>query len=284
MAIAPRKSLPAIVLTVFLPGLGHIYCGKMMQGLAIYFISIVISFACAFIFISPFIKYGAYAGIFIIFLFYILMMFHAARTARIAGIHYELKTYNKWSVYLAMFLILGLVIGAVKSYIEKINIAESYKVSAKSMQPTLLTGDHFLVNKYIYKTNQPQRGDIVVFVDPSDPSKYFIKRVVGLGGDTVEIRNKHLFINGQKYSETYILNAETEIYPSNTMLRDNYGPIEVPQNNYFVLGDNRDEGYDSLFRGFVDRAKIKGKAISIYFSWDEKSNRIRWDRLGKTIE
>jgi signal peptidase I len=167
------------------------------------------------------------------------------------------------------------------------------------MVQTLLVGDHILVNKFLYgvkipllrKTiipvTNPQRGDIVVFIYPNDRSKDFIKRVIGVGDDIIEIRNKKIFINGKEYSDSYGIYSDNIVYPATMQPRDNFGPITVPKNSLFVMGDNRDESLDSRFWGFVDLKDVEGKAFIIYWSWnhDEKQifNRLRWQRLGHLL-
>ena len=152
------------------------------------------------------------------------------------------------------------------------------------MIPTLFSGDYILVNKYIYKYKQPQRGDVIVFVYPKDPSKDFIKRVVGLEGDVIEIKDKQIFINGQKHAEDYIFHSDPNILHDNINPRDNFGPVKVPEDSLFTMGDNRDHSYDSRHWGFVKKSKVKGKAINIYWSWDKDQYRVRWNRIGERIQ
>jgi signal peptidase I len=152
------------------------------------------------------------------------------------------------------------------------------------MIPTLLHGDHILVDKYIYKNNVPQRGDIIIFPYPVDPSKDFAKRLVGLEGDIIEIRDKQLYINHELYAESYIINTDPSTIPASQHPRDFFGPITIPQNSLFVMGDNRDNSHDSRFWGLVDKSTVKGKVKSLYWSWDKKAFKVRWERIGKRIE
>jgi signal peptidase I len=195
----------------------------------------------------------------------------------------------------------------VKEYIESIIIAIlialfirtfiicAYKIPSRSMVQTLLVGDHILVNKFLYgvkipllrKTiipvTNPQRGDIVVFIFPNDRSKDFIKRVIGVGGDTIEIKNKKIFINGKEYSDSYGIYSDNVIYPATMQPRDNFGPITVPKDSIFVMGDNRDESLDSRFWGFVNLKDVEGKAFIIYWSWNHEDHNLRWQRLGNLL-
>jgi signal peptidase I len=167
-------------------------------------------------------------------------------------------------------------------------VVQAFKIPSGSMKPTLLVGDHILVNKFIYgikipftdKTiinlGKPNRGDVVVFKYPLDTKKDYIKRVVGLPGDKVELVNKQLFINGRVTDDSH---ASYSIYGN---LR-NFGPVSVPAHHLFVMGDNRDESSDSRVWGFVPDAYLKGKAFLIYWSWDRTNFGVRWSRLGDIV-
>ena len=182
-------------------------------------------------------------------------------------------------------------------------IVQAFKIPSGSMKQTLQVGDHILVNKFIYgvklpvlqKTiiplKNPRRGDIIVFKYPVEPEKDFIKRVVGVPGDVVEGQNKQIFINHQPLVEPYAIQTDPHIYPKGMQIRDNFGPITVPENALFVMGDNRDQSADSRFWGFVDMKKVRGKAFMIYWSWDKDGyggipiiSRVRWDRLFQILK
>jgi len=170
-------------------------------------------------------------------------------------------------------------------------VVQAFKIPSGSMLQTLQIGDHILVNKFVYglkvpltdkfivQGKGPKRGDIIVFEYPVDPSKDFIKRVIGVGGDTIQIVNKRVLVNGQAMEEPYARFTDQVILPANVQTRDNLGPLIVPPGKLFVMGDNRDESYDSRFWGFVDQSKVKGKAFIIYWSWDNKGFGVRWSRL-----
>jgi signal peptidase I len=142
------------------------------------------------------------------------------------------------------------------------------------MEPTLLVGDHILVNKFLYGVklpylqttlipiSLPERGDIIVFIYPEDKSKDFIKRVIGIPGDTVQMQGKQILVNGQPFDDTYGHYDERAGNPNRS-----FGPVAVPKDHYFVMGDNRDHSMDSRFWGFVPSEAVKGKAFIIYWSW-----------------
>lgn len=174
-------------------------------------------------------------------------------------------------------------------------IVKMYKIPSRSMVPTLLVGDQLVVNKFIYgikipyfrntilSITDPQRGDIVVFIYPQDRSLDFIKRVIGTGGDKIEIKDKKIFINGKVFTDNIGIYSDKMIYPASLQPRDNFGPVTVPKGSLFVMGDNRDESMDSRFWGFVDLKDVQGKAFIIYWSWNPDEQNIRWQRLGKLL-
>ncbi len=197
--------------------------------------------------------------------------------------------------------------GIIREYLEAIIIAllvalfirtfvvAAYKIPSGSMLETLQIGDHLLVNKFLYgvknpftgeyliEGRDPQLGDIIIFPFPENPSVDYIKRVVGVPGDVLEIRNKQLYRNGEKVIEEYTEYSQ----PNNTLGRANNMPeITVPEGKYFVMGDNRDDSLDSRFWGFVDGDTIHGKAWRFYFSWDDNADglsKIRFNRIGKSV-
>ena len=149
------------------------------------------------------------------------------------------------------------------------------------MHPTFVPGDHIVVNKGAYGNATPRRGDVIVFEYPKDETKQFVKRVIGLPGDVIEVRDQVIYLNGSVLSESYIQHTDTHIQPANA--RDNLGPVTVPPDSYFVLGDNRENSLDSRFWGYVPKDKILGKADVIYFSIDRTSKTVRWNRLGVPV-
>lgn len=151
------------------------------------------------------------------------------------------------------------------------------------MKPTLLVGDYILVDKRMTNQGKIKRGDVVVFPYPEKPSKNFVKRVVGLGAEVIEIRDKQVYINDVPLDEPYKINVDKRIFPRESQVRDNLGPIHIPENSLFVMGDNRDESNDSRFWGFVEIDKVQGKVTEIYWSWDKENFKVRWDRIGLKV-
>lgn len=204
----------------------------------------------------------------------------------------------------------AILVAVVLALIIRTFVVQAFKIPSGSMKNTLLIGDHILVNKFIYGVKipflhttlipikDPRRGDIVVFEYPNDPSKDFIKRVVGVAGDTVEIRDKSVYVNGKRIAdEPYAQHTDDRIFsPYNCMgsaavccNRDQCQPLTVPPNSLFVMGDNRDNSHDSRFWGFVNLKAVKGKAFIIYWSWNGNNHGslfdyVRWSRIGHLLE
>jgi signal peptidase I len=188
----------------------------------------------------------------------------------------------------------ALLVALLLAFFIRSFIVQAFKIPSGSMLPTLQIGDHILVNKFLYglrlpypfehtlvEWKQPGRGDVIVFVYPKDRSKDFIKRVIGEPGDTVEIRHKQVFINGEQVEDPHANFADEDREIPGP--RDNWGPVTVPQHHLFVMGDNRDRSHDGRFWGFVDLDDVKGKAFLIYWSWDGQDRWVRWERIGSLI-
>jgi signal peptidase I len=218
----------------------------------------------------------------------------------------------------------AILVAMLLAFAIRIFVVQAFKIPSGSMIPTLLIGDHILVSKLTYglqwpadcrwewtgplnlspsrwrlpmncytsKTliafGAPQRGDVIVFRYPEDEEKDFIKRIVGLPGDVVEIKRKVVHINGAPMDDKgHTQRVDPGVIDPHINPRDNFGPVTVPQDSYFVMGDNRDQSLDSRFWGFVSADKIKGKAFRIYWSWsgaDSISRWVRWERIGQAIQ
>jgi signal peptidase I len=189
----------------------------------------------------------------------------------------------------------SIIIALVLALVIRTFVIQAFKIPSGSMEPTLQIGDHLLVNKFIYGVKipftslnlfpwkSPQRGDVIVFIYPLEPDKDFIKRVIGVGGDTVRTVNKRLYINGVEAPDPHAVYRKNEFLQGDLQNLDNFGPVTVPKGNLFVMGDNRDRSYDSRFWGFVPLKDVLGKAFTIYWSWDSRESMVRWNRLGHLI-
>jgi signal peptidase I len=229
-----------------------------------------------------------------------------------AEMHKKKSFYKEW---IEPFLIAAVVALFIRQF-----VLEAFKIPSGSMIPTLTIGDHLLVNKFVYGPRipftdtriftwkEPKRGDIIVFKYPENETKNFIKRVIGLPGDKISIKDGKLFINDQsiQVSDLGIYGGEGQgtnspYYPKPRLLEEqlgtvkhqilylhdqsgyNFGPILVPKDSIFVMGDNRDNSQDSRVWGFVNYNKILGKALIIYWSWDGDGRWLRWERIGTLI-
>ncbi|MFH2123156.1 MAG: signal peptidase I [Pseudomonadota bacterium] len=197
----------------------------------------------------------------------------------------------------------AIVVAVLLALFVRTFIVQAFKIPSGSMLPTLQIGDHLLVSKFSYgvrlpvtgtsliSRQGPVHGDVVVFRFPRDRSLDYIKRVVAIGGDTIEVRDKQVFLNGKQVENPYAHFTSRDIMSTAAGPRDNFGPVTVPDGKIFVMGDNRDNSYDSRFWGFVDLQDVLGKALIIYWSWDvdkslfsiDRYTSIRWDRLGDMV-
>ncbi len=219
------------------------------------------------------------------------------------------RTKPLWREYLE-----AIIIALVLALTIRVFLVQAFKIPSGSMIPSLQIGDHILVNKLAYglqipqdcefeasllpvtcysssmflEFEKPQRGDIIVFRYPEDEHKDFIKRIIGLPGDTIQIREKIVYVNGEpSRDQAFTQRVDPGMIDGRINPRDNFGPVTVPPNSYFVMGDNRDQSLDSRFWGYVQEHKIKGRAFLVYWSWHGQGSMmewVRWNRIGKVIE
>ena len=205
------------------------------------------------------------------------------------------KTKSKTREYVESLIIAAIIAFFVRSF-----VIQAFRIPSSSMEPTLLIGDHLLVNrlsyvmkvpftdKVIFNLGDPKKGDVVVFRYPVDPDKDFIKRVIATEDDTIAIKDKAIYLNGKKIEDEWGHYSDKTILPEHINPRDNFGPYKVPKNAYFVMGDNRDRSLDSRYWGIVTKNHLVGKALILYFSLNGKPDNaleyIRWSRIGKLIQ
>ena len=197
----------------------------------------------------------------------------------------------------------AIIIALVLAFFIRTFVIQAFKIPSGSMLPTLKIGDHLLVNKFIYGVKvpfsgkvlipfkKPKSSDIIVFKFPRNPKLDYIKRVIAVSGDTVQGRDKVLYVNNKPFDDKHGTHLDNAVIRAAIGPRDNFGPIKVPEGKVFVMGDNRDNSFDSRFWGFVDQKAILGKALILYWSWDVKKpllsldrfTSIRWNRIGDII-
>lgn len=199
----------------------------------------------------------------------------------------------------------AIIIALILALFIRTFVVQAFKIPSGSMKNTLLIGDHILVNKFSYGIKIPNkiplsgiklfrdirffekipaRGDTIVFEYPKDENRDFIKRVVGLPGETLEIKAQTVYINDKPIEESYPIHTDPyredrPLYP-----RDNYGPVVIPERHLFMMGDNRENSQDSRYWSFLDLDRVKGKAFIIYWSWNGEEFSIRWNRIAKLIK
>jgi signal peptidase I len=180
----------------------------------------------------------------------------------------------------------SIVIAVILAFFIRTFVVQAFKIPTGSMEENLLIGDHLLVNKFVYGPSESRierlllpmgtisRGEVIVFKFPEQPERDFIKRVIGLPGETVEMREKKVYINGKALDEPYVHflqapGAQSEFSEVTSYdVRERYGPVKVPPDHYFMMGDNRDNSQDSRYWGFLPRELVKGKALFIYWSYE----------------
>jgi signal peptidase I len=196
----------------------------------------------------------------------------------------------------------SIVIAVILALFIRTFVVQAFKIPTGSMEENLLIGDHLLVNKFVFGASQTalersllpvgtiKRRDIIVFKYPEEPDRDFIKRVIGLPGETVEVREKKVYINGKPLDEPYVHflappSASSEFHEVTSFnVREQYGPVTVPPNHYFVMGDNRDNSQDSRYWGFLPRELIKGKSLVIYWSYQAEREDYQDESAGATVK
>jgi signal peptidase I len=190
----------------------------------------------------------------------------------------------------------AIVVAVLLALLIRAFVVQAFTIPSGSMMDTLLVGDYILVNKFLYGPEvpftdahlpgfrDPERGDIIVFKYPNDETRDFIKRIIAVGGETVQVKDNRAYVNGQPLEEPYVRPGSIPTSPSGHC---GYlyacDPIMVPPGSYFVMGDNRDNSQDSRYWGFVKGEKIRGKAFLIYWSWNGDRHWLRWRRLGNWL-
>ncbi len=258
-----RKPIVAAILSSLAPGLGQLYNGQIIKGI-ICLLSLIL---------LPIIMFRighhySFYGLAIILLIYMLLLLFIIGEAFFTAIkkkEFILKSYNKWYIYLLIILLINSIVLVPTNFLtNKVLGFSAFKMPTGSMEPTLRIGDYLVADPKYFKKNELQRGDLVVLQYPKDPTKIFIKRIIALEVEKIEIKSKQVYIDDLPFPESYKVHLDNKVYPG----RDNFGPIIVPSDHCFVLGDNRDKSMDSRHWGFLPLRNIKGKPLYIYLSKD----------------
>jgi signal peptidase I len=263
-----RNPFLAAIATFGVFGLGQLYNGKPRKAAIAYGLLWVIAI---FAMVAPF-----SANIKWLIAFFALtsilgltLIIDAVRDARAKG-EIVLHWYNRWYVYLTIIIIQAFIINPFQVKLLKLSTA-AYKMPSGSMSPTIEIGDKLVADMKAYKMESPKRGDLLIFKYPNDESVQYLKRLIGLPGEKVEIIGRKVYVNDQPLAESYV----QFIDPAST--DGHFGPVQVPQNQYFVLGDNRDNSQDSRFWGYIKRDQILGQVRYLYWAKDRS-------RIGKNIK
>lgn len=292
-----RKAWLAAFLSSLIPGIGQFYNKQIIKGIA--FIVAVVAIAVAKVIHSLFIIVGLF-----VYIFAIKDAFDSAEVSNGSNERFFLQNRTVVMFMIAMFTLQSIPF----SKIIKETVVEAFKIPSGAMIPTLVIGDHFLLGKLKMLVGPLRRGDIIVFPYPENPTKNFVKRIIGLGGDKIQYINGELYINDQLVQSRLIdenlgedsnnngkfgsaIEFEEQIAGDKKYrvqhIRDksasNGGPWIVPDDSVFVMGDNRDNSQDSRVWGAVKLDGIKGKAMKVYWSWDGAASKVRWDRIGQKI-
>jgi len=293
----------AVTLSVIMSGLGHIYCGRIVKGLVLAFILCIIipfifgAFSVSHSTIRIAVIIAALLASSVVWLFAII---DSGYTARRTTENYIPKDYNRWYVYVILIL-MGTGGSTQIAFNVRTIFLEAFRVPVASNYPTMIPNDRFLANKIAYKKSDPQKGDLIVFINPEDRRQNYIKRIVAVAGETVEIRNGELYVNDQKLHRQKLPQSalddiriqvgekplEGDVYEENNgtakykiFLAEHKTPgdfakITVPKYHCFVLGDNRNLSKDSRHLGPIPLATIKGRADYLYFPAKD------WSRFGR---
>jgi signal peptidase I len=221
----------------------------------------------------------------------------SARAAAKTGTRRSARTKSTLREYVEAIVLAVLLTVVIRGL-----VVQAFRIPTGSMENTLLVGDFLFVNKLVYGSEidigaaghrlvyyrfpairQPQHGDVIVFRYPDDPSRDFIKRCVAVEGQTVEIRDKILYVNDKAQVEPYVIHSDDKVLPKEISARDNFGPTVVPKGHIFMMGDNRDNSHDSRFWGPLPLNLVKGKAMILYWSWDAEKNMPRFNRLLRPV-
>lgn len=293
-----RNPLIALFLSLVLPGTGHVYCGRMGIGLGFVFLSSVSipTVAGALSYLSPVSPILLFLGFCVIGAVVLAAAVHAAVLARRTGPDYLLKDYNRWYIYLLLILIgtgssLGFALHAKNKYLE------AFVVPSNSMFPTIVGPDRILANKAAYKREDVKRGDIILFANPENPRIFHTDRVVAIAGDTIEIRDSALYVNGRKLLRETVApddlpwcepECQRRIFHEHNsgkkykiMLSEEQNNLSelpsllVPENHCYVLGDNRHNAKDSRYYGPIPMVAVRGRIDYIY------APARSWSRFGR---
>lgn len=273
----PRHPWLAFLGNFVAPPLGHVYAGAPLRGVVVLALTGPAAIAVSLLLIRMDVPTPVRLGLLVLLIgLTYFTVGDAYDVAKRGGRAYVLRRYNRWFVYVGVLIVVWSVQPFMQAGIRR--WVQSFKVPSGAMEPTLQIGDQFLVDKAVYRDQGPNRFDVIVFDWPKDPTKTFIKRVVGLPGETIEVKDGRVWVDGKQLEEPYAY------YNGRPTEKGDVGPTVVPEESYFVMGDNRNQSLDSRFWGPVPGAMVGGRAGIIYWSWKRTVPYVRWERLGARIQ
>ncbi len=279
-------------------GAGHIYLGKIKRAFLVVGISLIVESLALVMMASPAgPAWRMYLSIFMMASVPILVLVDVLRLSHSGKSKMPGKSPGRIVLTLIYAVCILILLNGGTSWI-KAHYIQAFRMPSGGMMPNLLIGDFFYVDKGSYNSREPVKGEIAAFHYPKDPSITYIKRIVGVPGDMIELRDEILYVNGEKVTSEYLSEPAEEktrkevfpdhayevLYSSSKGRTKEQEPFMVPDNQYFCLGDNRNNSADSRYWGALSREYLIGPATHIYYSWDARESSIRWDRIGKRIQ
>jgi signal peptidase I len=272
----PRRPWIAAALTLLLPGLGQLYAGEGRRG-----ISLSLGFVGLFAGLLWLKVPRTFLGLIVLFLsvlfYFVWTAWDAARIARYRPI-YSLRPFNRWYLY----LILTVAGGLLASQIVRVSPIRTFRLVSANMEPSIHEGDLVLADLTRYRGAAPARGDVVLFERDNRPGGWSVARVIGLEGEEIQVRNKRIFLDGQPLSDPWAHHTDSQVHPVNALnpgplrQRDQYPARIVPDGTVFLMGDSRDNSYDSRFLGPIPISALRGRMLYVYWSADRS-------RIGRAL-
>jgi signal peptidase I len=287
----PQRRWLAALLSLVTPGLGQWYCDRLRRGLTLQFAHQALHVVWfAMVVTLPHPALNVALPLMSLLAWHVFSSFDAARCAREVPLDRPRRRWSRWYGCLTFFAVASFVVAPLWAVFGLRPWIAAYKLPTGSMEPTVLRGDHFLATNWSYNVRDPfthrllwhrrgpLRGDLVTFPFPEEPSRMFMKRVIGLPGETVEVRGRTVYIDGAALVEPYV-----QFMLPEEVDRLDWGPEVVPPGQLFVLGDNRDNSRDSRFWGFLRQDDLLGRVVMVYWSFDSTSGQVRFDRIGHRL-
>jgi signal peptidase I len=272
----PPRPLIAVLLSLFIPGAGHLYAGRLLKGVALWLAGTVFGWLALL---------GGLASTFpgmVVLL--VAALAYSAGLAVSAAIDARRAAGTRlgrvrWIAVAGLLVVqLGLGLLPIRSWLP----VRAYRVPSGSMEPAIQVGDHLIADMRAWTRREPQRGDLAIYRSPERPDTFIVSRVIGLPGERIELRDKRVQIDGGPIDDPWATHLDSRtytdspFYPPMVRARDQFGPLVVPEGAVFVMGDNRDNSNDSRFKGPIDRSLLVGRPLYIYWSRDR-------ERIGRSL-